>query len=183
MTLTVVQIINGIIEREQGYVNNPNDLGGVTNWGITERVARAWGYKGDMKSLPHDTAFEIYFDQYYNTPQFNQVLLRSYRLGIAMTDAGVLCGTSTVSKWLQIILNVLNGQQKLYKDMIVDGSIGLTTLSALKAFLDTRGKDGEIVLVRAFYSMLGSHFIESSISRPQNEDFTYGWFLKRMDII
>ena len=45
-------LIDGLIEREGGYVNHPADKGGPTCFGITEAVARAHGYAGAMRSLP-----------------------------------------------------------------------------------------------------------------------------------
>lgn len=41
------------------------DNGGATRWGITERVARKWGYKGDMRQLPQETAMEIAKSEYW----------------------------------------------------------------------------------------------------------------------
>ena len=35
------------------------DNGGPTRWGVTEAVARKWGYTGDMKDFPESTAKEI----------------------------------------------------------------------------------------------------------------------------
>ena len=35
------------------------DNGGPTRWGVTQAVARKWGYSGDMKVLPEATAKEI----------------------------------------------------------------------------------------------------------------------------
>ncbi|CZY10659.1 glycosyl hydrolase 108 family protein [Enterobacter bugandensis] len=32
--MTKDEIINGLLEREAGYVNHPSDKGGPTNWGI-----------------------------------------------------------------------------------------------------------------------------------------------------
>jgi len=42
------EIINQIIDVEGGYVNDPSGSGGETNFGITEAVARAYGYAGAM---------------------------------------------------------------------------------------------------------------------------------------
>lgn len=179
---TVPDTINGVIDREQGFVNNPNDRGGPTCWGITERVARAHGYTGSMKDMSRKFAFDVYFNTYYTAPNFGLILARLYPLGVALTDAGVLCGTGTVSKWLQIVLNVLNRDQKTYKDIGVDGNIGPATSAAMNSFLTARGKDGEKVLLQMFKTMLGAHFIEISIERPQNEEFIYGWFLNRMNV-
>ncbi|EPN8859692.1 glycosyl hydrolase 108 family protein, partial [Yersinia enterocolitica] len=43
------QIINGILGREGGYVDNPDDAGGPTRWGVTQKTALANGYTGDMR--------------------------------------------------------------------------------------------------------------------------------------
>ena len=40
------RIINAIIDREGGYVDEPDDSGGETNYGVTKAVARANGYRG-----------------------------------------------------------------------------------------------------------------------------------------
>src|SRR5690349_5113750 len=45
-------LIDGLIEREGGYVANPADKGGPTCFGITQAVARANGYVGPMRELP-----------------------------------------------------------------------------------------------------------------------------------
>ena len=36
-------LVDGVIDREGGYVDNPADKGGATCFGITEAVARANG--------------------------------------------------------------------------------------------------------------------------------------------
>ena len=46
------KIINQIIEREGGYVDDISDSGGETKYGITEEVARRYGYDGKMIDLP-----------------------------------------------------------------------------------------------------------------------------------
>ena len=45
----VERFLDDLIKREGGYVNNPNDKGGETCWGITVAVARANGYAGPMR--------------------------------------------------------------------------------------------------------------------------------------
>jgi lysozyme family protein len=180
--MTVTQIINGVLEREKGYVNNPKDRGGPTNWGITEATARNAGYTGDMKDLPRLLAYEILVHKYYVQPKFDTIAHFSTTLAEAITDAGVLCGQATVSKWLQRVLNVLNREGKLYQDIDADGKIGPGTIVALSTFLKARGKEGELVLLRGFNHLLGNHFISISETRPANEEFTYGWLLHRSNI-
>ena len=59
------KIINEIIRVEGGYVNDPRDSGGETNFGITVAVARANGYNGRMDCMPRDVAFDIYSAKYW----------------------------------------------------------------------------------------------------------------------
>ena len=47
-TIDVGALVDGLVEREGGYVANPADKGGPTCFGITEAVARANGYRGAM---------------------------------------------------------------------------------------------------------------------------------------
>ena len=63
-------ILAVIIAVEGGYVNNPLDPGGETNYGISEPVARQYGYKGPMSRLPLQTAKEIYLKKYIEEPKF-----------------------------------------------------------------------------------------------------------------
>lgn len=58
--MNIEQFLNELIQREGGYVNDPTDRGGATKYGITEAVARANGFKGNMRDLPLDTAKAIY---------------------------------------------------------------------------------------------------------------------------
>ena len=66
-------LIDGLIEREGGYVNHPADKGGPTCFGITEAVARAHGYAGAMRNLPRSEAAAIYRRLYWLRPRFDQV--------------------------------------------------------------------------------------------------------------
>lgn len=181
--LTIKQIIDGIIEREAGYVNNPKDLGGPTRWGITEKTARAYGYQGDMKELPRNTAVEILINQYYVAPGFDKIGRISLATAVTLADAGTVCGPARPSKWLQISLNVLNREQKLYPDLVDDGVLGDKTLKALRAYIDYRGQEGEMVLLRAINCQIGCHFISVSLAREANEEFTYGWLLHRVSVM
>lgn len=60
-----------LIGNEGGYVNNPKDPGGETMWGVTARVARAYGYAGAMKDLPKATAKDIAKKLYWDPLQLD----------------------------------------------------------------------------------------------------------------
>ena len=92
--MSVDNYIDELIKREGGYVNNPNDRGGATNFGITEAVARVNGWKGPMRDLPLDLAKQIYKQQYWINPRFDQVNTLSPLIAEELLDTGVNCGVA-----------------------------------------------------------------------------------------
>lgn len=171
------KIIDGIIKREAGYVDDPSDSGGETNWGITVSVARTYGYMGDMIDLTKETAFRIYSALYWDKVQADKMLSLSEAVTEEVVDSGVNVGTSRAVRWLQRSLNVLNLQGKHYADLTVDGQMGGLTLSALAHFLTTRNED---VLVRMLNSLQGAFYVTLAERREKDEKFIYGWFSNRV---
>lgn len=180
--LSIPQILDEIVAVEAGYVNNPNDLGGPTIWGITEAVARKNGYTGDMRVMGRDQAKAIYRSQYIEKPGFALVHAVSPVIAQELIDSGVNLGVSWPALWLQKALNAFNAQGKLYPDLRVDGDIGPVTVEALRAFMAKRGSEAEIVMLTALNSLQGARYIEVTEARAENESFTYGWFSKRVTI-
>ena len=174
------KFINGVIEVEGGYVNNPNDSGGATKFGITEQVARNYGYGGDMRVLPRSLAFRIYSDLYWNSMKLDDVLPLSEKLAEEMVDTGINMGVGRAGEFLQTCLNALNLRGEHYDDLKVDGGVGPVTLKALSEFLNLRGEDGETVLLRAMNALQGAYYIELSQTRQKDETFVYGWLLNRV---
>lgn len=181
-TVQVASQIDALIEREGGFVDHPADKGGPTRYGITERVARAHGYKGAMRDLPRVTAASIYFAQYWQLPRLDQVANRYPRLAEYLFDISVNMGQAVAVGFLQRSLNVLNGGGQLYSDIKADGTNGPVTLLALDGFRKRRGAAGEDVLLMAVQSLRGARFIEISEGRPANEAFTYGWFGRMVEM-
>lgn len=171
------RIINEIIRVEGGYVNDPADSGGETNFGITEAVARANGYTGAMRDMPREVAFDIYSAKYWDAVKGDQLVELSENVAEEVVDTSVNMGPSRAGKFLQRSLNVLNGEAKLYADLTVDGDIGPATLSALAAYLDQRN---ELVLSRALNCLQGSFYIELAERREKDERFVYGWLNNRV---
>lgn len=53
--------VNSVLQEEGGYVNNPADPGGETQWGISKRAFP----DVDIKALTKDGAKEIYLNHYW----------------------------------------------------------------------------------------------------------------------
>ena len=173
-------LLDGLIEREGGYVNHPADRGGPTRFGITEAVARAHGYRGAMSALPQEEAEAIYLRLYWTRPKFNEVAKRSSRIAAELFDTGANMGPAVAATFLQRALTALNRNGSDYRDLVPDGRIGPITLAALDGFLDTRGVRGETVLLRALEAMQGERYLRLAEKRPANEAFLYGWLANRI---
>jgi len=167
---------------EGGYSNNPLDRGGETKFGITIAVARAFGYKGNMRDLPLETAQAIYRTNYWDALKLNQIDSLSPAVAEELFDTAVNCGVYFAAESLQRALNALNRQQEDYKDLPVDGVLGNETVAALGTYLLKRKLPGERVLLRALNSLQGGRYIEITEKRPPNETFVYGWFLNRVSL-
>jgi lysozyme family protein len=173
--MRINQVIENVLANEGGYVNNPNDTGGETMFGITVSTARANGYAGSMRDLPRDTAREIYTKQYGIAPGFAKVGALSEAVGAELVDTGVNMGPSVPAKFLQRALNGLNNQGKDYADLAVDGQIGPGTIAALTTFLRKRGSEGEKRLLALLNALQGERYLTLCEGRQRNETFLYGW--------
>ncbi len=174
------EIFDEVLGKEGGYVNHPDDKGGPTKWGITEKVARAHGYLGDMRNLTRGQALEILEADYWYGPRFDQVANLSPDIAAELCDTGVNMGPSVASKMFQRWLNVFNQKGTLYPDMDVDGLIGPRTINALRAYLSKRGGDGELVMLTALNCTQGELYLELAEKREANQSFVYGWLKQRV---
>tara|TARA_R110000782_G_scaffold167129_10_gene259381 strand:+ start:15058 stop:15594 length:537 start_codon:yes stop_codon:yes gene_type:complete len=173
--MTIEEMIEITIGHEGGYSNHPADRGGPTRWGITQAVARANGYSGDMRQLPREKAVAIYRQEYAIKPGFAAVGEIYPRVGAELFDTGVNMGPARPALWLQEWLNALNNGGKHYADIAEDGRIGPGTLAALRAYKARRGAEGEERLLRALNGDQAVFYKQLAMRKPSQEAFVYGW--------
>ena len=171
------RIINEIIRVEGGYINDPSDSGGETNFGITADVARAYGYLGPMRELSRDTASVIYSAKYWDAVRGDSLAALSEKVAEEVVDTGVNMGIKRAGKFLQRSLNVLNNRGAYYQDVIVDGVIGSGTISALENYLFKRDEEA---LVKMLNCLQGAFYVELAERREKDERFINGWFKQRV---
>ena len=165
---------------EGDFSDDPADSGGATKWGITESVARAFGYSGEMQDLPVPLARVIYQQNYWDLLKLDRISEISDDISSEIFDTAVNCGVGFAGRSFQRSLTVFNRNARDYPDLVVDGLIGRMTITAFRAFLDKRGLDGETVLLRALNGLQGTRYIELAEKRVKDERFVYGWFLNRV---
>ncbi len=178
--MDIDRLIDDLIDREGGYVDHPADRGGPTRFGVTEAIARADGYRGEMRDFPRAHAVRLYRERYWRQPGFDRVATRAPVLAAELFDTAVNMGPTVAGGFLQRTLNALNRNASDWRDIACDGRVGPATLAALDAMLTTRGTHGEAVLMKAVEALQGERYLALAESRPANEAFLYGWLAHRI---
>ena len=110
-----------ILHHEGGYVNHPEDPGGMTNLGVTKRVYEDWvGYavsEHTMQNLTEEDVAPIYKKNYWDRVKGDDL---PEGLNLCVFDFGVNAGTGRAAKYLQTMIGT-----------VVDGGIGPNTLRTL----------------------------------------------------
>ena len=110
-----------ILHHEGGYVNHPEDPGGMTNLGVTKRVYEDWvGYavsEHTMQHLTEEDVAPIYKKNYWDRIKGDDL---PEGLNLCVFDFGVNAGTGRAAKYLQTMIGT-----------VVDGGIGPMTIRAL----------------------------------------------------
>lgn len=178
--MDVTPLINAVIAREGGYVNNSADSGGATNFGITQTVARAQGYAGNMRDLPRSEAVNIYTCLYWLKPCLNLIGDHSPKLAEKMFGIGVNMGPAIAIGFLKRALNVLNRNGVDYANISTAPLVDATTTNALMAFIAKRGSAAEGVLIKSINALQGERYISLAEARPADEAFVYGCLKNRI---
>lgn len=155
MTDKYNKVISIILEHEGGYVNNPNDPGGETKYGISKK-----SYPNlDIKSLTSEQAKQIYYNDFWVPLKLDNI--ESERLRLHLFDFAVNAGKSKAIKTLQDVLGRLE-TGKMENDTI--RAANLSTKNVPKLYAEER---------IAYYKRL---------AKARGDQFLKGW-LKRVDDI
>lgn len=126
---TIRNMAKDIVAREGGYVNDPDDPGGATKYGVTIHTMRRLGIDldndgkvtaEDVKRLTQGQAVEIFLTHYFLKPRIAEL---PSVLHATVFDMYVNAGGNAV-KILQRLLN------KMGETVTVDGALGPQTIGA-----------------------------------------------------
>lgn len=142
---------------EGGYSNNPNDSGGSTMRGITQRTYSAYLKRtnqpdADVRTISHRQLRQIYLEEYW-TPCLCSMMPNG--AAIALFDTSVNLGVGRSVKMIQGVVGAN-----------VDGKIGPKTIDAIKS--DTQAVTKLLDARVAYYNSI------VHIS-PKNAVFIGGW--------
>ena len=166
-----VIIARTIDQFEGGFVNDPDDPGGATNFGITIADLRRWRKQpttpDDVRAMTRDTAIQIYWVYYWNAPNIGAL---PDELQPVVFDAGVNLGPSTAIKMLQVILRAGG-----FTDVTLDGMIGPVTA---KSTCLAEQEYGAAVLVNKFCDARAARYRSIVSANPVMEKYLHGWLAR-----
>lgn len=151
--------IGMVLKNEGGYVCDPADPGGETNYGICKRDHP----DVDIKGLTREQAIAIYRSQYW-LPLFDQIA--DQPLATELLDARVNQGSHPAVSALQRAINDLGGHCAA-----VDGVFGPATVSLVNR-LDP------IALLIDFKAEQALHYVELADSKPTLKKYLKGWLIR-----
>ena len=158
MLIKFDDIIEVVLHHEGGYVNDPKDPGGETNFGIAKRSHP----DGDIKNLTEEGAKEIYKEHYWDR---NKVEDLTENLRHIYFDMCVNQGRSRAVRIMQRAANAKGANLK------VDGGMGPKTIAAM---------DGvELDRVRAYRV---KYYADLVTRKPDLEKFYFGWFRRALEV-
>ena len=176
------EAIKRVIGIEGGYVDDPADSGGKTNYGVTERTARRWGYMGPMTAFRTVDAYHLYIDMFWDEMGCDRLTA----MGLTKTagelfEIGVNTGTGRAVRFLQKALNGLNNGQTYYDDITVDGVWGGKTEEAVRGLMRRRKVEkADEVLETVLNCQQGDFYLDLVARREKDERFLWGWLNERV---
>ena len=154
------EIIEVVLEHEGGYVNDPKDPGGETNFGIAKRSHP----DVDIKNLTKEGAKEIYKEVYWDKNKVESLPEELWHIYFDM------CVNQCKSRAVKIIQRAVNGKGG---SLTVDGGMGPMTIAAI-------GKSRvELDRVRAYRVKYYSDLVTK---KPDLERFYFGWFKRALEV-
>lgn len=163
---TVQQIAQEIVHREGGYVNDPDDPGGATNFGVTIHTMRRLGLDldrdgdvdvSDVRKLTRSQAVDIFIKHYFEAPMIGHL---PEALHATVFDMYVNAGGNAI-KILQRLL------QDMGHDVLVDGALGPQSLAAVQA----AHAQADSYLVDAYGIARRNYYLRIADRRPASRKY------------
>lgn len=187
-SLTMEQAITEAMRRtnghEGGFANVEGDAGGKTAvGGLTEALARQYGYKGRMEDMTLKQSLEIIVAHCWDKPGLNAVSAVAPYLAIALYDCNVNFGPGRGAMWAQQALNALNFQNQYGSDIATDGNFGPASRLRYQQVLKHRGAEVQDWVVEAVVANRIVHYITRCNEKPDQRKFAAGWLDRVVDSV
>lgn len=159
------------LSHEGGFVNDSDDAGGATKYGISLRTygkVFPIATVETIKNLTIDDAKKIYLEHFWLFYKYEQI--EDFDLSIKVFDAAINMGAKQAHICLQRALRAVGFELE------EDGVIGKNTLAALNR---TQSSEWNFSILCAFRSELAGFYRLLVEQKPQCKKFLKGWLNNR----
>lgn len=173
---------------EGGYINDATDRGGETYKGISRKWNPKWeGWKivdklrtepGFPKNMDNHTGLAQMVEAFYAANHFDihrLADLNDQNASWEIFDISVNMGATVAAEIAQRAINLMNDNQRLWKDVPVDGKIGPGTIAALN-----KAKAFPGMLVATLNIFQGWKYVQICEKDRSQEKFFRGWIGQRI---
>ena len=183
--ISVRKIATDIVAREGGFVNDPDDPGGATKFGVTLGTMRGLGFDltsdgridvSDVKALSKEQATDIFVEHYFEKPR---IAALPAALQASVFDMYVNAGSNAV-RILQRLLNDMG------QNLAVDGMLGPKSIGAAQEAY----RNAPDHLVDAYGIARRKYYFRLADRRPASRKFARtragkkgGWIKRAEDFI
>ena len=169
----ITKLLQDVVVREGGFVDNPFDRGGATQLGISLRYLRNKGIDldsdgdtdaHDIRLVTPEIAVTFYREDFYHSPRYN---LLPMPIAAPVVDAAVMSSPRRASRMLQRAVNRLVEQR-----LRVDGHVGPATAAAAQSAVEEHGE----YRVIAIFTYERIRFYGRIVARDRSQyEFYRGW--------
>jgi len=182
---SVRDIAEGIVAREGGYVNDPDDPGGATNFGVTIHTMRRLGLdldrdgtvtEADVRALTRAQAVDIFVEHYFDRPRIAEL---PQAIQPSVFDMYVNAGSNAVRILQQLL-------RDMRIEVAVDGIIGPQTIAASRRAMDAAPDhlaDAYGIARRNYYYRLADRRPSSRKYARRRDGGKGGWILRAEEFI
>lgn len=153
--------VHVVLKHEGGYSNDPDDPGGQTSFGISQRFIQENDIQINVKHLSAEQASDIYRQYWWDKYHYNTV--KDLQVATKLFDLSVNVGPEQAHKILQRAINTLQNQH-----LGVDGIFGPHTVE------ETNKQDPEKI-IDAIRREAATYYMDLVRMKPQLHKFLHGW--------
>lgn len=169
--------IDRVIKHEGGFVNNPNDPGGATKYGISLRWLKSIGeltydlnHDGDIdindiRKMNIEEAKTIYRKEWWD--KYNYALIKDQLIATKIFDLSVNMGAKQAHKLVQRALWSING----YQTLLDDGVLGSVSLALINETIFS-------LLLPVIRSECAGFYRVLAESKKSFKEFLEGWLVR-----
>lgn len=175
-----------IVRREGGWVDDPDDRGGATNYGVSLKYAQGIGLDldgdgdtdaQDIKLVTPEKAVELYLQDFFYGPKIDRL---PECLHSVMFDTAVNTGAGGAIIILQTLLGILHDAlpDQIFDCGRPDGALGKKSFRSAVEALD---QTGEKILVNAYVDQRIQYYKDIVRRRPSQKKFIKGWTKRALE--